>query len=679
MGKAFFISITLYLLFFYPLLNEQIYLGGEDSRKFYYPARYYLNQSLQNSKFPFWTERIFSGYPIYADTEGNYLSPINLILIYLFGPFNSYKILHFGFYLIGSISFYLFLKKKGVTIFGYAAANMIFYFSFFHLYHQQHFNFTLSTYLIPFTCLIMEKFIETKRMKWLMFHAFVLANILAFGSFQAVLINLVISFLYYFIHAFGMFKLRSFILHLIIYFSFLLFLTLPVLIPAAQLYFNSQRLEYGSNIFTQGSFNPLMLSNLIFPYLFGTDESYKWNTINSDYLIHETYIYIGVSTAILLIISLCLESFIKQRRFKVFILFCIWLFLIFGFISYIPVLRNIPIPIFSLFRYWGRSAVFLLFGTSCAVASFLSLDSFDKPKIKFSALTPFVFYFIFLFAVNLNNSYVIATINIFKAGAFKLDTVFYIWLLLALLTTLVLYVSYKYSKNMTGLFLILIFLDLMYFGRAPAFRYLRNLSDIIPLDNINRTLEFKDQRIVVNDSLYFWNYALYYSSWGVFGYSQYVPGNYEDMFKELQIKGTKVLTSFSTINNFKELGVTRFIQNNNITVLQNSPDDLFKPFNGRIRNLNRSEGHFDLDVESDNSQKLQTRIKNYPGWEVELDDTKTPILNKNDVYISFMIPKGETHIHMEFIPKVFYFSILISLFGLFFSWLLLWKKITNIF
>lgn len=109
---AVIISTVIYLTFFYPILNPKIGIySGSDTQRRYYPSRYYIYEKLHNYEFPFWTERIFLGHPFYQNLERGALNPINLATIFLLGPINSYKLMHF-FYIFGRFTWTILLFKE---------------------------------------------------------------------------------------------------------------------------------------------------------------------------------------------------------------------------------------------------------------------------------------------------------------------------------------------------------------------------------------------------------------------------------------------------------------------------------------------------------------------------------------------------------------------------------------
>ena len=76
---AILISCSTYVLFYGPFLTATHYFWGSDAQIEYVPARAYLyDQIVNHHTFPFWTERMYSGFPIYADLENSYLNPVNV-------------------------------------------------------------------------------------------------------------------------------------------------------------------------------------------------------------------------------------------------------------------------------------------------------------------------------------------------------------------------------------------------------------------------------------------------------------------------------------------------------------------------------------------------------------------------------------------------------------------------
>lgn len=666
---AIIISVLMYFLFFFPLLSSDTYLGGSDADKFFYPSRHYLYESLQNRKFPFWTERILSGFPIYADSEMGYLNPVNILATAIFGPFNSYKVLNLIFYLIGSIAFYLFLRRKGANLLGFVAANAIYYFSFFHLFHIQHFNFVLTTFMIPTGVYLFDTYLIKKKARWLVIHLFLSSLLFYFGSFQSVLLFLFASFLYFSVTAFGHISIVKLSKVFFLYFISLLLLSLPLLLPTIELFFLSSRF-YQQIPMLQGSFNPLMVVNMFYPFLFGYGASYKWNMVSGEYFIHETYIYVGFSSLVLGFFGL---NFVKDIRLKKYLKLLIVSFFILGFLAYIPILRQLPIPVVSVFRYWGRSIVIFNFAIAVLVALFLSENrKFSMSSFKSSFMFSFgiALYLLLLLVANVTSAATNLTAKIFLAGAFEFNKLFVAWLTIVVLTLFVLYKSLTARENRKQIYralltLIVVF-DLFSFGFGIGLDYIRNIDNVFFIDRSEELSEFSNQRIAYYSRKNYWSMGLYYPTWGILGYSQYVPASYLNQLKSAKIYDNERLNDqdlfFDSLN---DVGVTHMFYYGGILEYEKRPYDLINHFDGEIVEDTRSEGAFSFDIRSNSYQTIRTKIRNYPGWTLTVNGLNESFTNnKEDVYLELDLAEGRYNINIVFVPKIFYIGVLLSLLSL---------------
>ena len=663
--KPISVSLIPYVLFYLPILSKNTYLGGSDPTKYFYPSRYYLWESLVNGRFPFWTERIYSGFPIYADSERVFLHPLNILVTVLMGPFDSYKFLHLMFYTLGSTALYIFLRRRGFSYLGIFAANLIYYFSFYHLFHQQHFNFTLTTFSIPLGILLADNFARTKKIKWFYLINFLVVLFLYFGSFQSVLI-LVIAILFYLVTNIPEIINRIIGLKLM-FLSGLLILTfsLPLLVPTFQLYLKANRSTFGLD-FTQGSYHPLMIVNVIYPYFFGNGSNYKWNMVSSEYGIHETYVYVGVVALVCGFLGL---KSLKKQRFRNFLLLNISAFLILGIIKFIPFYNNIPIPLISMFRYWGRSIVLFDFALACLAGYFVSYPSKSIEMLKFKQFElikikhPLVLPVGLLIILTLLNSRTLLIMKLFVMRAFVPDRSFFVWLTLLALT-LVTITSCKTSlkKDLLSYSLvILIFVDLFYFGNGIIRSYTRTLNEIMPNPPNISTENFTGRTVVVNDN-FFWNGNLYYPMWGVYGYSQYVTTNYIKTLNREEIHNDEMFLQSDDPLSYQNLGVHQFIGNDMEFVYKAAPKPLLNEFDGEVLYREEKEGHMNYYISSNKVQDLNTYITNYPGWRLRVNGQRSDIESKDTgQFIKFEVPKGQVVIELKFIPTIFYYSIATSL------------------
>ena len=218
---AVILSVLTYVIFFGQFLTPSHYFWGPpgqqtDAQTEYVPARvYFYDKIIHEHSFPFWTEKMYSGFPIYADLENAYLNPVNDASILIFGPLLSYKILHVLEYLIGSLSLYFLLKRKGIGLFGFAAANAIFFFNTFFINHQIHFNIIMAFYLIPTALLLADLFLEKRQLRYIILQSLVISNAVLWGHMQSAVIVGMGVFFYMTVFSFRKIRFGAFLFYFI--------------------------------------------------------------------------------------------------------------------------------------------------------------------------------------------------------------------------------------------------------------------------------------------------------------------------------------------------------------------------------------------------------------------------------------------------------------------------------
>lgn len=652
-------SVLTYLVFFYPLLNSKLTLySGSDSSNLHYPKRSYLYESLKSGRFPFWTERVFSGFPIYADVESGYLHPLNLIFTYIFGPITSYKLLHFGFYLLGSLSFYFFLRKKHFNLGGFFVANLIYFFSFFHLYHQQHFNMVWATYLFPTILLLGELFLASGKTRFIFLQALVFANIFYFGALQMCLLLFVALVFYVFLWI----KREHMFKYLAVFGAFFLIMILPLLLPAITLYRGSVRQETVTS-FSEGSFAPMMAVNVFYPFIFDYGEGYKGVSVNPEYLKHELYIYVGISTVILGVLGFLI---MRKDEFSTFLRGCCLAFLVLGFVGYFPFVRSLPLLPFSLFRYWGRSVVLFVFAAACYTGFFIS--NFSVPKFKKTCLISLLIPVILLFLFQMLNFKDVTTLETlrFLKHRFTFDSLSVVWFVLFLTALFFVAAFFKFRFNyLKYLGILLVFTDIFFFGRLVLNQSFYPKFWFAPEYPISQV--FNNKRIITFDYRAYTNKGLYFKSWGPFGYSQFVPKNYAQLLDALGFKNAKSIerkegfTLFGFVSGFKYLGTYALYTPGSLPQVFN-PDFPFKTLSEvKLFDVILQEGYITARLQATSGVTIQTFVRNYPGWKLTMDGVPADFSAASGVFLEFNLPPGEHSIELVFEPWDFWLGVYCSL------------------
>lgn len=306
---AVFLSFITYCLFFYKVFYPNYGFWGSDMVTQYYPVRVYLREAVLNDfQFPFWSEKIFSGFPMHADMENSYLNPINVLSILFFGPMLSYKLLHLATYLVGSLFFYLLLKRKGINLLGFLFANTAFYFAFFMLNHQVHLSIVMIAYITPLHFYLLDKYIYENKLKYIIFQSLAIANIVYWGHIQFVLIMLLGLGVYALSHI-SILKFKKLFIYFLIAGIFSFVFSAPLLISNYELFKDGYR--DGGVSALQGSLMPNASLVAIYPFLFKTFDNFIGPNIGYRFTYTEIYVYAGISLFIIF-----LFSFVFQKKIR---------------------------------------------------------------------------------------------------------------------------------------------------------------------------------------------------------------------------------------------------------------------------------------------------------------------------------------------------------------------------
>lgn len=674
---VFFISLSTYLFYFGRLFLPNHFFWYMDTINYYLPVREYLFEKItQEFTFPFWTERAYLGFPIYADIEAGYLNLFNVITIVFLGPEFSYKFLHILCYLLGSISFYYFLKKYNIDLFGYFAANLIYFFNLTSIYHQIHFNITLAIFLFPLSILLLDKYLKEEKIRYILIQSIIISFIFLLGHTPTV-INYCMGLLVYFGVSIYQLNIRKILQKSLLYglFLFLFFLiqTLPQIIPTYQIYKESYRSETIN--FTEGSFYPKMLVLMIYPDLFSVNQKYLGHSINYYFYQVETYIYVGISTGIIFILGFL---FTKFDKFNLFAQILFLIFVILATAAFNPFFTKDTFLI-SLFRNWSRFSFVFYFATSFLAARFISnlsqLDFKDFKKRAIFLCVP-LFYLIILNFTIIENDQVRILNTFFSPEYLFSNKSFKIWLniifLVLILTILTLFkdiifqkLNIKFKpKTLKFFFCLVVLIDFAAFTVKE--------SNSIIIDKTKYTLlpipkEYNESRVIISNSKAQGFEFLKYQAWSPFGFSNFLQKDFYDFMVTKNFNRHYLLNHESKSDlliDFEPISLGLMAAFN---VTDNSLDRTFQEtkkleliannVNGKY--LVKEEGHLKIKFNLSNPETINTKIRYSPNWQVSLNDQKIDF-EKIDIFISFKAPSGESVVEFKYIPKPFYLGLYIS-------------------
>ena len=109
-----FISLSLIIAFFYPVIFSNKTYFFRDIHRWFYPMKYFLSECLRNWEMPYWRSDYFCGAPFLSDIQSGFFYPLSILNLIIPFPlsFNIFIVVHF---FLGFCFFYLFIRSIGLS------------------------------------------------------------------------------------------------------------------------------------------------------------------------------------------------------------------------------------------------------------------------------------------------------------------------------------------------------------------------------------------------------------------------------------------------------------------------------------------------------------------------------------------------------------------------------------
>lgn len=656
----FVIALALYLLFFSDLLKPSYSFWGSDAATQHYPARVFLYEYMVKEKvFPFWTERIFLGYPIYADMQLAFLNPINLIAIYFLGPVWSLKLLHFLSYFLGCFGFIYLARRNKYSLPAFAFALTTYFFCFFHINHLIHIHMVIITMLFPLHLGLAQLFFDKKKKLYIFLQGFSIAYAFLWGHPQVSMFLMLALYLFIFIAISETLK-NKFLYSLAI--SLLAIgLSLHQYLPSFRMFLNGTRSTTNLD-FADYSLTPESSLSFLYPYIYSSWNYYYGLKVSTAFTYVEFYNYVGIVGFVLLVVSII---FAKKDKLYWYSYSLIWLFIVLSYWNNIPVLRQLDFPLVTMFRYWTRSIILLSFSIALSAMrlfSFTDLD-FSKAALRRGLLLlslPITFltlsHLIFIKDPVIQSVHA-SLLNLNMSLMLKKDIL--IWAVFPVIALSLYYLSLRYIKLRVVLVTAIVLLslyDLYHFAQ-----------DMLPvrimkwerLPRVRISSDFDGKRILLEKGIVENYQVLLYKAWTPYGYSMFLPQAYEDFFEKNNL-GPKVRRSYesetirSSLNTdiLRRAGFDAIVLKNDVVYLESIPS-----INYAV--LIKREGHFLFKTFADATTPVVFPVRFDDNWIVTINGERVKQQVGNELFTMLHLPSGEAFVEFRYFP----FDMLIGLGG----------------
>lgn len=308
------IFIILIIVFFKEVIvMKSSFLSGDYLVQFYPWSKLYA-ASIKHFEFPFWTRYFNSGFPLVAEGQVGGFYPFNLVMFFLL-PFevayNYSIILHF---VLAGVFTYMYARKIGSDQWGGTLSALTFCFG--SAYAGCFYNTVTMKTLIwfPLVLFLFEKYFDRKRIQYLIFSGLIIGIQFLAGFAQMAFYSLFFYMVYF---LYGLRVAQKITFEDLLKFGVVVFISIIVFYPQLILSWQLMQLSNRSNaslgFALWGSFSPLNLLGVYFPYT----------------VIKGTTFYIGVLTIVFLINAVInVKQEIRVR--PIFLIFLLSFFLALG-------------------------------------------------------------------------------------------------------------------------------------------------------------------------------------------------------------------------------------------------------------------------------------------------------------------------------------------------------------
>ncbi|MBI3559116.1 hypothetical protein HY085_01855 [Candidatus Gottesmanbacteria bacterium] len=346
--------------------------GHSDIWHFNFALKFFLSQALKQGYLPFWSKDLGMGFPLLGEGQIGIFNIFNLVLFKFLDPVTAFNLSFIIIFLTIFSGSYLFGRVINLKKFSSLFLGIIFSLSGIFITHIVHFNLIQSASFLPWEFFLAEKYLQTKKLRWLGLFSLILSQQIYSGFQQMVLISLAGLFFYILFKKpkslifIGLFSLLGFLL------------TAPQLLASWETIRQTTRTNgVPLSSMVNYPYPPIHLLTFLNPYLLGDPRNGTYPPFGINWgIFWESTGYIGILPLVLVLISL--KNFRKNLIF--WIILGVSLILLLG--KYTPFFFLFQLPPLNMFRVPARWLFLFIW-----CLTILAAQAFDKIRFKFLIFT----------------------------------------------------------------------------------------------------------------------------------------------------------------------------------------------------------------------------------------------------------------------------------------------------
>ncbi len=367
-------------------------IDGSDIMYFNFPSRDFLSHSLKNGVFPLWTKNIYNGFPMFAEGQGGFLYPLNIVLFGLLPSFAAYNFSVILAFLLTGVFTYLYARSINISRNGALIAGIILMLGGFFVTHLKQMNMINTAMWFPLMLFFVEKHLKKNNLIYIVFAGIAFCMQVLAGNPQIAYYTIIFLVLYLAFRLYAVNKKEKsgygkIVLKLVVAVSVIVVIGIGLsavqILPGYELKGLSMRSEMSYNEATLWAYEPPDLMLFLSPYHYGDPAKRTYERGNT--IFWENCIYVGL-LPLLLSLYAVIVGFKKNGYIRFFLLSGIF-FLLVVMPKTTPLFRILwhVIPGFSLFRFPHRFLLFVEF--SLAILAAYGFDGIMKRLSEKAAKT----------------------------------------------------------------------------------------------------------------------------------------------------------------------------------------------------------------------------------------------------------------------------------------------------
>jgi len=355
----FFVHIVLFFLLRNKIIITPDFVGS-DAFHVNYSLKQYLSSSFRQGRFPFWTDLIQGGFPIFAEGQMGALFIPNSIAVLVCGTSGIYPFLLTTSIFFLTLGMFILLKNEEVPIIASLLLSLNFAWVGSVIFGWVHLTILQSFSLVPFLYIFYCQWIKTQNNKYGFMLSLLLSQMFFAGNVQIVFISALSLILCSLFHK----EERKKFPMLLLWLGLGTIFALPQLLPSYQLHNLSSRSELSGYSFAVSV--PFKIKSLLGFILYGFMGNPKYGTYPLNWreqgIFWENTPYVGMLFFIPFIFLLIYNIWTKTKEKRhITYLFISLLFICLALGDSSPFYFIFDLFPFTLFRATGRFLLITIF------------------------------------------------------------------------------------------------------------------------------------------------------------------------------------------------------------------------------------------------------------------------------------------------------------------------------